>query len=207
MIALDLTVQQLVMRLLAGVIIATVQGVTIAAVAVLLGDKGPRYDGRLKVLTGGHIDLLGLGSLMLTGFGWGRPVAIDAGQLRPGRWGLVLAAVAGSAVLLLLGFLVLQLAGPLLTSSLDFTAGTTAAAFVRVAARLCVWMALFSLLPIPPLAGAHFLAALGISVPARAGTYLGWILLLATLFGVTQRVLTPAYNVIAPLVLGVDFAL
>jgi Zn-dependent protease len=202
-ISLDLTVQLVVMRLLAGVIIATAQGATIAAAAVLLGDKGPRYDGRLTALPWGHIDLLGLGSILLTGFGWGRPVTIEASKMRPGRWGLVLVALAGSAALLLLGFLLLLLAGPLLTS-LDFTAGVTAAAFVRVAARLCVWMSLFSLLPIPPLAGAHFLGALGLSLPRQAGICLGWMLLLATLFGVTQRVLTPAYNVIAPLVLGVD---
>ena len=47
MIGSDLTLQLVVMRLFAGLIIATVQGATIAAVAVLLGDKGPRYDGRL----------------------------------------------------------------------------------------------------------------------------------------------------------------
>ncbi len=206
MINLDLSVQLVVMRLLAGVIIATVQGATIAAAAVLLGDKGPRYDGRLTVMPWGHIHLAGLGAMMLTGFGWGRPVAIEAGKLRPGRWGLVLAVLAGSAALLLVGFLLLSLAGPLLRS-LEFTAGVTAAAFVRVAARLCVWISLFSLLPIPPLAGAHFLAAVGLSLPAQAGNYLAWMLLLASIFGVTQRVLTPAYSLIAPLVLGVDAAL
>src|SRR5262249_45680798 len=120
------------MRLLAGVIIATVHGATIAAAAVLLGDKGPRYDGRLTALPSGHIALLGLGSVMLTGFGWGRPVAIEGGKLRPGRWGLVLAVLAGSAALLVVSFLLLLLAAPLLRS-LDFTAGVTAAAFVRVA--------------------------------------------------------------------------
>ncbi len=203
MISTDLTVQLVLLRLLAGIIIATVQGAVIAGVAVLLGDKGPRYDGRLTVLPWGHIDLLGLGSLMLTGFGWGRPVAIDSGKLRLGRWGLVVAVLVASAALLLVGFLLLLLAAPLLRG-LDYTAGVTAAAFVREAAGLCVWMALFSLLPIPPLAGAHFLAALGLSVPKQAATYLGWALFVASVFGVTEAVLLPAYNLIAPLLLGIN---
>lgn len=206
MSGLDLTVQLVIMRLVAGVMLVTVHGAVIAGAAVLLGDNGPRHDGRLSLLTTGHIDLLGLGALVLTGFGWGRPVAIDAGRLRPGRWGLVLAVLAGSAALLLLGVGLLLLAGPLLRA-LDFSAGVTAAAFVRMAARLCVWMALFSLLPIPPLAGAHLLTALGIAVPGRLGTYLGWGLLLAAVFGVTQRALAPAYYLIAPPLLGVDAAL
>jgi Zn-dependent protease len=205
MIGEDLTFQLLVMRLLAGVILFTVQGAAIAAAAVLLGDRGPRYDGRLSLLPVSHVDFLGLGSIVLTGFGWGRPVAIEAEKLRIGRWGLVVAVLAGSATLLLLGVLLLLVVIPLITL-LPYTWGLTTAAFVRLAARLCVWMALFALLPIPPLAGAHFLAALGIAVPRKAGLYLGWALLAASIFGLTRTVLTPAYRLLAPLLLGVDVA-
>ncbi len=202
MTGLDLTIQLVVLRLFAGLIIATVQGATIAAAAVLLGDTGPRHDGRLTLLPFGHIDMLGLGSIMLTGFGWGRPVAIDAGKLRLGRWGLAVPVLAASGMLLVVGNLILLLVIPLLTF-LPYTAGLGAAAFVRVAARLCVWMALFSLLPIPPLPGGHFLAALGISVPRQAGNYLGWVLLAASVYGITRMVLSPAYELIAPMVLGI----
>lgn len=198
----DFTLQLLVLRLFAGLIIVTVQGATIAAAAELLGDKGPRYDGRLTLVPFGHVDMLGLGSLMLTGFGWGRPVAIEANRLRVGRWGRVVVALAGSAVLLLAGYLLLLLVIPLLTL-LPYTAGLTMAAFVRVAARLCVWMALLNLLPLPPLAGAHFLTAFGLSVPKQTGSYLAWALLTASVLGVTRIVLTPAYDLIAPMVLGI----
>ncbi len=202
MIGSDLTVDLVVMRVVAGVIIMTVQALVLAAVALLLGDKGPQYDGRLTVWPWGHVDLLGLLSMALTGFGWGRPVAIDPGQLRLGRWGLVVVVIAANAVLLLLGFALLQLATPAL-KALDYTAGITVAAFLREAAQLCVWIALFSLLPIPPLTGAHFLTALGVAVPARLGTYFGWALLVASIFGVTRMVMTPAFGLVAPLVLGV----
>lgn len=205
MIGTDLTIPLLAMRLLAGVVIAIVQGLSIAGVAVLLGDRGPRFDGRLSVLPPAHVDLVGLGSMALTGFGWGRPVAIEAGQLRIGRWGLAVAVLAGSLALLILAALLVLVSNPLLVA-LPYTAGLTVTAFVRLTARLCVWTALLALLPIPPLAGAHFLAALGIAVPRQAVTWLGWALLVASLLGVTRMVLTPAYAVLAPLVLGADIA-
>ena len=152
MIGAELTVQLVILRFFAGLLIATVQGATIAAAAVMLGDKGPRYDGRLSLMPTRHVDLLGLGALMLTGFGWSRPVAIEAAELRGGRWGLVGIVLIGSAVLLLLAYLVLLLVAPAL-ALLPYTAGITTAAFLRLAARLCVWMALFTL-PLPPLTGA-----------------------------------------------------
>jgi len=204
-IGLDLTVQQLVLRVLAGLLIVSVQGATIAAIAVLLGDRGPRHDGRLTLVPFPHVDVLGFGSLLLSGFGWSRPVAIDATHLRIGRWGLVIAAVAGSVALLVTAYVLLLLVIPLLTQ-LPYTAGIAAAAFVRLAARLCVWMALFTLLPVPPLAGAHLLAAIGVRLPAWAGVVIGWGLLAASAFGVTRTVLLPAYDIVAPLVIGSELA-
>ncbi len=205
MIGLDLTLQLVVTRFLAGVIIATVQGATIAAITVLLGDRGPRYDGRLTLSPASHIDLLGLGSLMLAGFGWSRSVAIDPGQLRIGRWGLVLAALAGSLALLVAGWLLTLLVIPALTL-LPHTAALVVAAFLRSAAQLCVWMALFTLVPVPPLAGAHILAALGVRLPSAAGMVIGCLLLALSVLGITRMVLAPAYQILAPLVLGADFA-
>lgn len=202
---MDLTFQLVVMRLFAGLIIVTVHGATIAAVAVLLGDKGPRYDRRLSLLPFGHVDPLGLGSFMLSGYGWSKPVAIETAQLRLGRLGLVSVVLVGSAVLLALGYLILLLVIPILTA-LPYTAGLTAAAFVRLTARLSVWAALFALVPLPPLAGAHLLAGAGIRLPPAVGVVIAWALVVASIFGVTRWALTPLYNVVAPLVIGVEAA-
>lgn len=205
MIGSDLTFQLVVLRLLAGLIIASVQGGTIAAAAVLLGDKGPHYDGRLTLVPFGHVDLLGLLSIALSGFGWSRPVDLEVEQLRFRGWGLVIAVLAGALALLAIAYLLLLLVIPLLTF-LPYTVGLSAAAFMRVAARLCVWAALFTLLPMPPLAGAHILATVGLRLPARAGLFIGWGLMLASLVGLTRTVLTPAYNIVAPLILGAEIA-
>ena len=201
----DLTVQLVVLRLFAGLLLVTVHGAVIAAAAVLLGDKGPRYDRRLTVLPFGHVDLVGLGSIMLSGFGWSKPVAIETAQLRFGRWGLVIVVLVGSVVLLALAYLILLLVIPALTL-LPYTAGLTIAAFARVAARLSVWMALLALVPVPPLAGAHLLAAVGIRLPPATGVVIGWVLLVASLLGITRLVLMPVYEIIAPLLLGAELA-
>jgi Zn-dependent protease len=199
----DLTIQLLVMRILAGVLIFTIHGFTVAGTAVLLGDKGPRYDQRLSLSPGRHIDMLGLGALVLAGFGWSRAVDIDPAQMRAGRAGPVIAALAGSAVLLVLALVLMLLVQPALTM-LPYSAALTVSAFLRVTAPLCVWIALFSLLPLPPLAGAQLLTALGIRLPAVTGTIVGWILLVVSVLGVTRIVLAPVYQLVAPLLLGPD---
>jgi hypothetical protein len=189
------------MRFFAGLIIVTIHGAVIAWAALLLGDKGPRYDGRTTLAPWGHVDLVGLVSFMLSGFGWGKPVALDAQELRFGRWGLVIAVLAGSAALLVLAYLLVVLTIPVLTY-LPYTAGLTGAAFLRLAARLCVWAALLALVPLPPLAGRQFLAALGLRLPKAAGMWIGWGLLVVSFLGFTRLVLAPAYGVVGPLVLG-----
>lgn len=198
----ELTLQLVAMRLFSGLIIAIVQGLVIAGAAIALGDKGPRYDGRLNPFS--HVDLGGLASLILTGFGWSKPVAIDAAEMRVGRWGLVIAPLAGSVALLIAAWLITLLVIPALTL-LPHTPAILAAAFLRTAAQLCVWMAIFTLLPVPPLAGAHFLAALGVRLPASTGLVVAWGLFIVSLLGITRAVLTPVYTIVASLLLGADF--
>jgi len=58
----DLTLQQIVLRFFALVLIVGVHGAVVAGTACALGDQGPRYDGRLKLSPLAHIDLLGFAS-------------------------------------------------------------------------------------------------------------------------------------------------
>jgi Zn-dependent protease len=83
-----------------GIIVALVVGITFhefshAFVADELGDHRPRALGRVSVNPLHHLDPLGTLFLLLVGFGWGRPVPVNAGALRPGRRGLAWVAAAG----------------------------------------------------------------------------------------------------------------
>jgi Zn-dependent protease len=197
----DLTLQAIAFRLLALVIMASVHGLVVAGTAILLGDKGPEYDGRLTISPASHIDLLGTISLVLSGLGWSKPVAIDAQLLRIGRVGIVLVILAGCLGLLVTAALLDALILPALTM-LPYSAGLTAAAFLREAGSLSIWFALLSLVPIPPLTGGLLLDAFGIRIPRQARWILAAALLLAAVTGVIGQLLAPAHAALASVILG-----
>jgi len=197
----DLTVQLLVFRVLALLIIVPVHGLVVAGTAVLLGDKGPKYDGRVTVVPASHIDLAGAIGLVVFGLGWGKPVDVDAGQLRTGRLGIVVVILAGFAGLLVLSVLLTALIPPALTT-LSHTAALTTAAFLRACGSLSIWVALLGLVPIPPLAGGMLLGAYGIRVPRQAEWVLVALLFVAVATGVARQLLEPAHDALASVILG-----
>jgi Zn-dependent protease len=126
--------------------------------------------GRLTLNPIPHIDLLGSilvpGLLIATGanflFGWAKPVPITPENFRDRRLGDITVSLAGPAsnVLLALGFAGLLLGGRLL--------GFAPEALVQLCAYgvfLNFILAVFNLLPIPPLDGSHVVANL---LPPRA---------------------------------------
>jgi len=199
----DLTLQQIVLRFFALVLIVGVHGAVVAATACALGDQGPRYDGRLKLSPLAHVDLLGFAAGVLFAIGWITPVAIDPKALRIGRVGLVI--VVATAAIAVLGFaVVLQLLRPLLLPFLSDTPSTLTFGLIETIGQLGIWFALINLLPVPPLTGSHLLTAL---IPA-AGEFmrryhiyfaLGLTALAAT--GLVMRILEPAYRVVADMIL------
>ena len=200
----DLTLQQLVLRLIAYVFIAAVHGLAVAAAAVAMGDQGPRHDGRLRANPLAHLDIIGTASGVLFSVGWIRPIAIDPVQLRLGRIGLVIVVAAGAAATLL-GAVALRLVRPFLLPLLPDTASATAFALIEIIGQLSVWFALINVLPLPPLTGAHFLAA---AAPARGkvilkiAPYAGLVLAVVAATGVFVKSLGPGYRILGGLVLG-----
>jgi Zn-dependent protease len=200
----DLTLQQLVLRLVAYAFIAAVHGLAVAAVAVAMGDQGPRYDGRLRFNPVTHLDIIGIASGVLFSVGWIRPIAIDPVQLRLGRIGLVVVVAAGAAATLL-GAVALRLLRPFLLSWLPDTASATTFALIEVVGELSLWFALINILPLPPLTGAHLLVA---AAPAwekvipRIAPHAGLALALIAATGVLVKVLQPGYRILSGLVLG-----
>lgn len=139
-----------------GILVALVVGITFhefshAFVADRLGDHRPRALGRVSLNPLRHLDPLGAIFFLLAGFGWGKPVPVNAYALRPGRIGLTAVAVAGPIA----NFLVALLAAVLFR--LLLRAGLLDADFPYQVMQLIVFfnvaLGLFNLIPIPPLDG------------------------------------------------------
>jgi Zn-dependent protease len=199
----DFTLQQIVLRFCAMVLIVGIHGAVVAATACALGDPGPRYDERLRLSPLAHLDLLGFASGVLFGVGWIKPVAIDPAALRIGRIGLVV-IVATAAIAILTFVVMLQLLRPLLLPFLGDTPSTLTFGLIETIGQLGIWFALINLFPAPPLTGSHLLTAL---IPA-AGEFmrryhiyfaLGLTALAAT--GIITRTLEPVYRMIAEIIL------
>jgi Zn-dependent protease len=200
----DLTLQQLVLRLVAYVFIAAVHGVTVAAVAVAMGDQGPRYDGRLRINPLTHLDIVGTASGVLFSVGWITPITIDPFELRLGRIGLAFVVAAGAAATLV-SAIALRLVRPFLLPLLPDTASATTFALIEVIGELSVWFALTNMLPLPPLTGAHLLAAAAPTyhkVIAKIAPYAGVALAFVAATGAFATILGPGYRICARLILG-----
>lgn len=197
----DLTIQSIVLRFLSLMILVAIQGVSIAATTVALGDPGPKYDNRLTGNPLRHLALFGSLSTILFAIGWSRSIAVDPAQFRVGRAGVAVVILAPFVALVAASFVLHLLVIPALTM-LPYTAGITTAAFLRVAARIGLWFALLGLLPIPPLPGGLLIHAFGRRISRRAQWVLAAVLFAALATGAAQYVLRPAHTLLASLVLG-----
>lgn len=200
----DLTLHAVVLRIIAFAAVIAIHGVAVAGAAVALGDRGVRHDGRLTASPLVHLDLVGLVAAIFGMMGWIKPVAVDPAQLRGGRAGLVTVVLAGSLALVVAAIVALALR-PALVNLLGDSAATNAFALVQVFAEMSFACALFNLLPIPPLTGAHLLVAAAPSVRAklpRIGDTMGYLLLAVAAAGMAQKWIGPAVVALARIIYG-----
>ena len=132
----DLTLQQVVLRIGAVLLIASVHGFAVAATACAMGDPGPRHDSRLGLNPLRHVDPIGGLLMVLFTVGWIRPVAVDPDRLRAGRVGLLAVVIAASCATLGLAVL-LRLVRPIVLNMLPDTAASTLFIFVEIVGQLC----------------------------------------------------------------------
>ena len=129
--------------------------------AYLLGDDTAKNAGRLTLNPVRHIDWLGLVMMVTFHFGWAKPVPVDMRRFRKlsPKAGMAVTAAAGPLCNLLIAVVFLFAFGLLYVPLLR--AGTALAYSVLetlvVTAQLSLYLALFNILPIPPLDGSKVL--------------------------------------------------
>jgi len=152
----DLSLPYLLLRVGAFLFIVAVNGFAFAAIARMLGDKGPTYDGRLSVNPLSHLDLLGLVSAMASQAGWIKPFVVEQGERLLERLRPIACAFLALLVTLVVGALVFHMRTAALSSLPAEIAGFLVPLMVRIG-EMSVWFAVFNLLVVPPLAGGYLL--------------------------------------------------
>jgi len=129
-----------------------------------LGDPTARYYGRLRLNPMAHIDPVGALGILLFGIGWAKPVPVDTRYFKNPKKDMALTAFAGPLANLIMAFVSVFVAN-LFGFISYFVNGLPgyiltflAVVFYRVA-LINISLAIFNLVPIPPLDGSKILAA------------------------------------------------
>jgi Zn-dependent protease len=165
-----------------------------------LGDPTARNLGRVSLNPIVHIDPIGtlllpaLSALSGIVFGWAKPVPVNVNRLRRGRTDFVLVAAAGPLSN------IAQAALVAFAARVSFPAGDDGGMLYGIldaAVRTNLYLALFNLLPIPPLDGGNVLAGLLPEPAARAlhsVAQFGFLILIALLYtGILEEIIYPPY--------------
>ena len=164
--------------------------------AALLGDPTPKAQGRLTLNPLAHLDPLGTLMLLVARFGWAKPVQVNPLYFRGDRQrGMLLVALAGPLMNLVLAYLAavgLRLA--------IYSGSLYVIFFLQTLIAINVYLAVFNLLPIPPLDGSKILAGLlpksSLGFFYQLQTYGTLILILGLVTGIFWQVIGPVATAI-----------
>jgi Zn-dependent protease len=191
----------LLLKIPALLLAVTVHEVAHGVVADRLGDYTARRQGRLTLNPLPHLDPVGALAFVLAGFGWARPVPVNAANLRNPARDMVFIAAAGPAsnfVLAFVGLIAFIMARRSLPSA---TVGESLTTMLLWVFEFNLALAIFNLIPLPPLDGGHFLRY---ALRGPSANWLGqleqygpFILLALVVSGATRYILAPLFRLVA----------
>jgi Zn-dependent protease len=169
-------------------------------VAYLFGDPTAKNHQRLTLNPLKHLDLAGTILFVLVGFGWGKPVPVDGRYFRHPRRDMLLVSLAGPVT----NFILAAIFGLLYRLA---PGGGYLAALLQAVVWINIVLAVFNLIPLPPLDGSGIVSAiLPAGLHARYEAVQGYgiaiIFALVVFFpGVFDKLIGPFINFFAQLFL------
>lgn len=155
------SLQEILFRVPAVLLALTIHECAHGYVAYKLGDPTAKYNGRLSLSPLAHLDIMGTLCMLLFGFGWAKPVPVNPMYFKNPKQGMSLIGLAGPLSNLLQALIYSLLLGIGYRTGFFFSQSTFTQflmTFLIVALSLNVGLAIFNLIPIPPLDGSKILA-------------------------------------------------
>ena len=185
--------------LLAVLLAITLHELAHGYVAYCLGDNTAKAAGRLTLNPLAHLDPIGALMMLIAGFGWAKPVPVNPFFFKGNRTtGMMLVSLAGPLVNLIVAYI----AYAVYVAGQGFYTVPFMNQFLNYCIILNVFLAVFNLIPIPPLDGSKILA--GFLPKQTAFKFLttmeryGFvILMMLILFNITDMIIQPiAYGIL-----------
>ena len=170
-------------------------------VAYKLGDNTAKDAGRLTLNPFAHIDWLGVIAMVFLGFGWAKPVPVNPYRFKKsGARGIVWVSLAGPVSNLAFAFLLVMLWQIMAIFAPEICHSFYFRTIVTAVVSLNIGLAVFNLIPIPPLDGSKVLEYF---LPYNASRWmenntniLYTLLLVASFTGMLGRIITPVADLI-----------
>jgi Zn-dependent protease len=199
--------QSLILMAPALLLAVTVHEVAHGWVADRLGDPTARALGRLTLNPLPHIDPFGALAFVLAGFGWAKPVPVNAANLRHPRRDMALVAAAGPLSNFALAFVGLVALSLVVRAEPDPFLAVPLIGVLRYVYTFNLGLAIFNLIPLPPLDGGHFLPYFlprGSWPLLRTLEQYGPILLIVLVVsGATRYIMGPLMQLVSGLYVGI----
>lgn len=126
-------------------------------VAYRLGDNTAKERGRLTLNPLKHLDLMGLLMMMVFHVGWAKPVPVNMYNFKNPKRGMAITALAGPVSNVLISVVFLFLFGAAYIPLRFSSVGAYILEMLQLTAYISLGLALFNLIPVPPLDGSKVL--------------------------------------------------